>query len=137
MSKIHASILSDIARYYSEKLAEHGESPRGVDWNGEQGQILRFTQLCKIIDVPGPFSINDLGCGYGALCGFLEQHHSDFSYTGIDISEKMIEAASRLHTERTRFRFVCASEPDQIADYGIASGIFNVQLGKPDSEWKD
>jgi SAM-dependent methyltransferase len=136
MSGIHAPMLSEIAKYYSDRLTEHGESPRGVDWNGEHGQTLRFAQLCKIVDSSTPFSLNDLGCGYGALCDFLAQRYIAFSYAGIDISEKMIEAASRLHSEKPGLRFVCASEPDQLADYGVASGIFNVRLGKPDAEWK-
>ena len=43
-------LLTEVAEYYTSKLAEHGETPRGVDWNGEEGQILRFEQLCKIVD---------------------------------------------------------------------------------------
>lgn len=136
MSETHASMLSEIAKYYSDRLTEHGESPRGVDWNGEEGQTLRFAQLCKIVDPSSAFSLNDLGCGYGALCDFLELRYPAFSYSGIDISEKMIEAASRRHRENPGFRFVCASEPDHLADYGVASGIFNVRLGKSDVEWK-
>src|SRR5437868_12970882 len=86
-------ILADVAAYYSSKLAEHGQSPRGVDWNGEEGQTLRFRQLCKIIDALGPFSVNDLGCGYGALYDFLATEWQDLSYLGVDVSESMVEAA--------------------------------------------
>lgn len=144
MSDSHEPILIDIAKYYSDKLTEHGESPHGVDWNGEEGQTLRFAQLCKIIDLSSGFSINDLGCGYGALYDFLLQQHTYFSYAGIDISEKMIAAAHRRHSEdsnesdckNVQARFLCASQPDQVADYGVASGIFNVRLEKSDAEWK-
>lgn len=135
MSETHAPMLSEIAKYYSDRLTEHGESPRGVDWNGEQGQTLRFAQLCKIVEPSSAFSLNDLGCGYGALGDFLTQRYADFSYAGIDISEKMIEAASRRHAGKPGFRFVCASEPDRLADYGVASGIFNVRLGQSGAEW--
>lgn len=48
MSK--TSLLDEVANYYSKKLSEHGNTPRGVDWNGEDSQIVRFAQLCKIID---------------------------------------------------------------------------------------
>lgn len=42
-------LLNEVATYYSEKLAQHGETPQGVDWNGTESQTLRFEQLFKII----------------------------------------------------------------------------------------
>ena len=36
--------LTEIAEYYTTKITEHGETFRGVDWNSEEGQILRFEQ---------------------------------------------------------------------------------------------
>ena len=36
-------ILSQVSDYYSAKLAEHGNTPAGVDWNGTEGQHLRFS----------------------------------------------------------------------------------------------
>lgn len=136
MSSRHDPILAEIAQYYSDKLSEFGETPRGVDWNGEEGQTLRFAQLSKVIDLDATFSINDLGCGYGALYDYFAQRHSGFSYTGIDVSKKMIEAAQRRAKGKPYCRFVCAARPDLASDYGIASGIFNVRLGKADAEWK-
>jgi len=65
MGNVMADISSDVANYYSAKLAEHGETPCGVDWNGEESQLLRFEQLIKIIQSSKQFSVNDLGCGYG------------------------------------------------------------------------
>jgi SAM-dependent methyltransferase len=129
-------ILVDVAAYYSGKLAEHGQSPRGVDWNGEEGQTLRFRQLCKVIDAPGAFSVNDLGCGYGALYDFLAVQWQDLSYLGVDVSESMVEAARERLKGRANARFIQASVPDCAGDYGIASGIFNVRLGRTDAEWQ-
>ncbi len=136
MSQGHDTALLEIAQYYSDKLHEFGDNSRGVDWNGEEGQILRFAQLSKVIDGKSGFSINDLGCGYGALYDFLAERHTDFSYAGIDICEKMIEAALMRNGEKLLCRFVHSSTPDRTADYGVASGIFNVRLGKSDTEWK-
>ena len=64
MQNNKTKLLDEVATYYAEKLAEHGDTPRGVDWNGEESQTIRFEQLCKVIDpkkMPG-FSLNDLGC---------------------------------------------------------------------------
>ena len=130
-------LLNEVAIYYSGRLAEHGETARGVDWNGEEGQILRFEQLCKIHQSIADFSVNDLGCGYGALLDYLTSRYSVSSYLGVDISEDMVHTARLRHKGVSEARFIAASEPDQMADYGIASGIFNVRLGRSDAEWFD
>jgi len=136
--KVNDSLLSEVATYYSDKLAEYGETPRGVDWNGADGQTLRFGELCRIIqkDAQG-FSLNDLGCGYGAMVDFLSDRYAISSYLGIDVSEEMVRVAELRYKSRTMTRFIVKAEPDEVADYGIASGIFNVRLGRTDAEWFD
>jgi SAM-dependent methyltransferase len=132
-------ILTEVADYYSEKLGKHGETPRGVDWNGEDSQAVRFAQLCRIMDpVAAPsdrFSLNDIGCGYGALYDFLLRTYPTFFYAGVDISRAMIEAARRRHAAHPNASFEVASIPAQRADYGVASGILNVRLRRTDAEW--
>lgn len=131
-------LLNKVATYYAEKLAEHGDTPRGVDWNGEESQTIRFEQLCKVIDSKSStFSLNDLGCGYGALLDYLRGKHSACTYLGVDVSHEMISAAERRHATVPQVRFITSTEPDQLADYGLASGIFNVRLGRTDAEWFD
>lgn len=128
-------LLSEVAAYYSSKLAQHGETPQGVDWNGKEGQYLRFAQLNNIFSGQIPFSVNDIGCGYGAFYDFLQERHKAFSYNGIDVSEDMVSAARLRYEDRANVHFHVGSEPAQNCDYGIASGIFNVRLGRADSEW--
>lgn len=132
----NTNLLNEVAAYYAEKLNKFGDTPRGVDWNGEESQIVRFSQLCKIFDrnLTG-FSVNDLGCGYGALLDYLQKNFKNYLYQGIDVSEQMIETAKQKKPENDRIRFINSSEPNQIADYGIASGIFNVRLKRSDEEW--
>lgn len=130
-------LLGEVADYYTAKLAKHGDTPQGVDWNGAHSQHLRFEQLSKIIEGDAPFSINDLGCGYGALKDFLRDRHASFDFAGFDISESMIETARQRSADGAGVRFVVASEPDRMADYTVASGIFNVRLARGDEEWLD
>lgn len=138
MKSHKTSLLDEVATYYAKKLAEHGDTPRGVDWNGQEGQMVRFAQLCKIIDVKtSQFSLNDLGCGYGALFDYLRDKHTLYSYLGVDVSHEMIKAAEQRHAATDEARFITSAEPDQVADYGVASGIFNVRLGRTDAEWFD
>lgn len=129
-------LLSQVAAYYSDKLAEHGESPRGVDWNGEESQWLRFGQLCKIVAPRTSFSINDLGCGYGALIDYIEGQYDEVTYCGLDVSASMVEAARKRFAGRRGIQFVCASEPEEMADFGVASGVFNVRQGHTDADWR-
>jgi SAM-dependent methyltransferase len=137
MEKKRCDILSEVAGYYSAKLAEHGVTPRGVDWNGEASQLLRFEQLTKVIRQQEGFSINDLGCGYGALIDCLRAKYNEFIYTGCDVSSDMIRAARSRYANSRHVQFAVAAAPPTAADYGIASGIFNVRLDRSDSEWQD
>lgn len=132
------SLLGEVAVYYAEKLAEHGDTPRGVDWNSEESQTVRFTQLCKVISPQvSEFSLNDLGCGYGALLDYLRNIHPTFTYLGVDVVPGMIAAASQRHSAARHARFIASSEPDRTAEYGVASGIFNVRQGRSEAEWFD
>ena len=47
MNKIEINNI--IEQYYSKKIIEYGPTPRGVDWNGVDSQIIRFEQISKVI----------------------------------------------------------------------------------------
>jgi SAM-dependent methyltransferase len=128
-------IHGELAGYHSGMLADHGETPGGVGWNGEEAQVRRFEQLVKVIDRPGGFSLNDVGCGYGALLDFLEPRYRDVAYTGWDVSSDMINAAKARYADRANARFRVSGEPTESADFGIASGIFSMRFGRTDAEW--
>ena len=131
------AILAQVAGYYSAKLAEHGPTPRGVDWNGEESQVLRFRELSRIIDAAGAFTLNDVGCGYGALYDYLAPRHPGMRYTGCDIAAGMVSAARERHAADPNARFVEGAAPPERADYCIASGILNVRLQHTDAEWRE
>lgn len=128
------TIHADLASFHSEKLAEFGVNPKGAGWNGEPAQATRFQQLAGLIRHESGFSLNDLGCGYGALLDWLRPRFGAFDYTGYDVSDAMVEAARARHAGDDRARFVLSSEL-QPADYSIASGIFSLRVGRSDEEW--
>jgi SAM-dependent methyltransferase len=130
-------IHGDLAGYHSSMLAEHGDTPGGVGWNGNEAQVRRFEQLVKVIDQPGGFSLNDIGCGYGALLDFLASRYPEFNYAGWDVSGDMIAAAKARYAERPNARFHVSGEPTEAADYGIASGIFSMRFARSDAEWDE
>jgi SAM-dependent methyltransferase len=135
--KTEYDFLTSVDRYYSDRVAEHGATPKGVDWNGAESQELRFSQLMRVCDASAPFSLNDIGCGYGQLSIWLRQRNMTCDYQGCDISAAMIEAAREGHGSVPESSFLQSSRPDRIADYAVASGIFNVRLETPDADWKD
>ena len=130
-----ACILEEVSSYYARKISEHGPTPQGVDWNGLESQNLRFEQLLRCADVSRLFSLNDVGCGYGALVDYLDQSCFDYTYHGYDVVAPMVAAANQIHAGNPRATFSVGSVPADRADYAIASGIFNVRQQRPDTEW--
>ena len=138
MTEKETDLLGNIAHYYKDKLAQHGATARGVDWNSTESQFLRFEKLLNIVTVPDTsFSIMDLGCGYAAMVDYLAQTFPDFHYCGVDISPEMIQAARLRCQKYQNCRFVEGRIPDALSDYCIASGIFNVRLEHSDTDWLD
>jgi SAM-dependent methyltransferase len=131
------ALIAGVERYYSEKITQHGPTPQGVDWNSEAGQSLRFGRLLALIaDADERPSINDYGCGYGSLVDALVESVPKFSYTGFDVSEPMVEAARGRYGDRPGVRFINRREDLVVADFTLASGIFNVRLEQPPDAWE-
>jgi hypothetical protein len=130
-------ILSEVGQYYGDKLVQHGPTFRGVDWNSSESQELRYEQLLKVLDAQSGFSINDYGCGYGALIEFLIARGYTFRYRGFDISKPMVDKAIELHHGIDGCEFVSEGASLAQADYTVASGIFNVRLRTTEAEWKE
>ena len=91
------AITEKVGRYYSGRLREHGATARGVDWNSEESQVLRFTQLARVLPTREAYSVIDYGSGYGALVPFLDSLGSEFDYQGFDVSNDMVEKARLEH----------------------------------------
>ena len=128
-------IKEEVAEYYTQKVQEWGPTPQGVDWNSRESHEIRIEQLLKVCDRSGFFSLNDLGCGYGALYGYMAERGYDFEYHGYDLSQSMIEKAQSLYGEKGNCRF-SQSDVLEKADYTTACGIFNVKMDVDSSEWQ-
>ena len=129
-------ILKEVREYYDKKISKYGDTARGVDWNSEEGQSLRFIQLLKIVRDTTNFSIFDLGCGYGALVSFLLKNYSDFNYFGCDISAQMIDLATKKYVGKKNIHFNHGIKAVKPVEYSIASGLFNVKNNASNDEWK-
>jgi SAM-dependent methyltransferase len=124
--------------YFEERLTTHGATARGVDWNSETAQELRFSQLARVIQPAQPFSLLDYGCGYGALAGYLLRLGQQMEkYVGFDILESMVQKAREVFVEAQQCVFTSDLNSLQPVDYAIASGIFNLKLETSYEDWTE
>jgi SAM-dependent methyltransferase len=124
-------------RYYTEKLRAFGATPAGVDWHSEASQIRRFDELFRLTDDRETASVNDYGCGYGALADYLRQHGRAWRYTGFDIAEPMIAQAAASHAADPLCSFTTDADALRPADYTFASGVFNVKQEHGVEAWQE
>lgn len=140
--RARSRLLSPISKAFGDRLAEKGTTPEGVYWSSPEGQLLRFEVLLGIVppaeQAQGGVTINDLGCGYGALFDVLEDDPMmiDGRYFGYDISPDMIRAANARHGDR-RANFILSSAATRDADYSLVSGTYNMKMRHRRGEWQD
>ena len=131
-------VLGSVATYYAARLREHGETARGVDWNSEDSQRLRFLKLLELCRADTTaYSLLDYGCGYGALLDHLAVLGRTGRYTGYDVAPEMVAAAQGRHAARDGATFTGSDATLAPHDYVLASGIFNVKLETPAAAWHD
>ena len=124
-------------QYFTEKLATYGTTPKGVDFNGTEAQEIRFEQLAKVIDPSQKFTLIDYGSGYGALFGFLQRKGWDFEYYGVDLIEDMVLAGRETNKDFPNAHFTTDEKEVPVADYLLASGIFNVKMDSAYDDWQE
>jgi SAM-dependent methyltransferase len=132
---IESTILPKVAAYYASKLAAHGTTPQGVDWNGIDSHQLRHRQFLRLLDGTPNASILDLGCGFGDFFRFLRAAGHQGRFVGYDIAPSMIEKARELYGESDKLQWRIGAEPTEIAEFAIGSGIFNVKGDIPNEVW--
>ena len=108
--------------------------------------MLRFAKLAEILDSAnsaGPVTINDFGCGYGALYTFLMAHpffanrpQTSLDYAGFDISANMVQAA-RQRIDANNAVFTQSATVTRPADYTFVSGTFNFRFEVDDKTWNE
>jgi len=121
-------------------IKESGATPAGVLWgDGVEGQELRFQLLLTILQndiIRSDVTINDLGCGYGALFDYIKDmpFMVKGTYYGYDISPDMVKTANARINE-ARATFCESSHVTNIADYSFISGAFNMCATQTHENW--
>lgn len=125
--------------FYQHNLQQFGASALGVGWKNEEAQRIRFKKLYALIEgyEQSPFSLNDIGCGVGDFANFLATHTDAFTYAGYDVLPDMIQKAKARYKNDFQISFTCIQEADEmtLADFTVASGIFNIRFDVSDENW--
>lgn len=131
----YSHLLHDVEQFFSQKVTAQGPIPQGADYNSSGAQEMRFQQFLRLLEPGAAFSMNDYGCGYGALAHYLRQRAWDFRYHGFDISAPMIAHARQLTPPEVDWTF--ATDPATLtpADYTIACGVFNLKFAAAAEAW--
>src|SRR5262245_51508577 len=123
----NAGILQSVNKYYSDRVKQFGATARGVDWRDEDSQELRFRQFDYLWGGERRFSLNDIGCGYGALFDYLRCRGFRVEYCGVDLSADMLDVGRKLYGRSKLVTWHQGSEAPARLDYTVASGILNVK----------
>jgi len=134
-------LLNLVSRTYSYRIDQCGPVANGVFWKDHDGQMLRYELLLQAVaneDLNGPITVNDLGCGYGALFDLLADQSmmQGGRYFGYDISPKMLEEAQARHGD-PRASFIESPIATETADYSFVSGTYNMNFGARRDIWGD
>lgn len=124
---------SETSRFYESHVRRFGYGYRALGFGRRSSQERRFGALAGVGDLDGA-SVLDVGCGFGDLLAWLRARGVQPRYTGLDLTESMIERCrKRFGNGDSRFaegsaRFIVGDALTWQAgaeyDYVIASGIF-------------
>ena len=129
-----------VGALYADSLKRYGPRPMAVGWKTRAAQRLRFDKLVSVVTASAGhgISVNDLGCGYGAMFDYLAGRRTPplRRYAGYDISEDMLVEARR-RIDDPRASFATGARATRAAHYSFVSGTFNVKLDASDAEWTE
>ena len=124
-SKFQSNRIKD---HYNECCKTAGNSIAAVNWFNCKVQNTRFSVLSQIANLDQQ-SVLDIGAGLGDFYGFLSLSYKDFSYLGIDFSEKMLSFAKKNFPDANfKPADFLSSDFFDFFDYLFVSGTFNHRI---------
>jgi len=115
-----------VATVFDASCEVSDEGWAAAAWNSIQNQRRLFMAMTALGDL-SKGSILDVGCGHADLYPWLKSYTGqDVLYTGIDISEKMIEAAKRRNDANVMLADL--KSYNTAHDWVLAVGPFNLDI---------
>jgi hypothetical protein len=128
----------EIVQYYEARLAEHGDTHRGVDWPNAHEATTRYRVMLDVIREPRPTPVTllDFGCGASHLYDFMlspagKPISAGVSYSGLDLSAEFVALSRRKHPDITYYHLDALREADGLpdVDYVAMNGVFTHKHG--------
>jgi tetratricopeptide (TPR) repeat protein len=116
--------------FYEAALDTGTDAGSKVGWlSGESYQLANFVTISEVEGLVDGASVLDVGCGLGALLDYFATIGRRVEYLGIDLSEKLVEAA-RVKHEGVAFerRDILAAPPARRFDFVVCSGTLNFRI---------
>jgi SAM-dependent methyltransferase len=127
-----------LAAEYDLGVAERGFTLSGIGWPNPADLATRFETLFSAVDLlrysrERPLRLLDVGCGPAFLLDYLAANDliDQVDYTGVDISEPLVEHARARWPGRRFERRDLRDEPfaDGAFDYAVICGVFGGRCG--------
>lgn len=133
-------LKQNVIDYFEGCLATHGDSAKGVDYNGTESQSQRFEILSAIAPLSG-CSVLDVACGLGHFYDFTQQKGIELAaYKGVDITPGMIKHAQARHPQLEFAQADILAMPAPSAplfDYVVCCGLFHLRANNSALEWQE
>ena len=134
-----------LVKMVEDLFLQHGDSHRGLGYPKAEGFDVRYRVYLDVTRFgPAaelPCTLLDVGCGTGRLLDQIKASgRTGISYSGIDLSPMLIEAAQKKHPE-ANFRqgdpFEVSEIWDKQPDYVVFGGIFTCKLEMTNEQMTD
>lgn len=134
-----SEIIKKQIEVYRPNFLKHGDSPKSAFWNNAETQYLRFAKLIENLPLSNnrSLSIHDVGAGMCDLHKFLIEQDIDHVYSGTEIVQEMIDAASKKYPEvQLMNRDLLKVADEETYDFVVLSGTFNFPGLVSSHEWE-
>ena len=133
-------LLDPVASTFTRGLKVFGTHHKALAWYDAERMQRRFQIFRGLLaDIPEerPITVNDHGCGYGAMFEAFRTLPAlkNGRYYGTDISAEMVAAARRRIAD-PRAVFEVSHVATHDADYSFVSGTWNMKMWADDAEWR-
>lgn len=113
-----------VGRYYDDLVECFGVDPRACDYGRPETQARKFDVLTQVAPLDGK-SVLEVGCGFADLARFIQNRGNNITYTGIDLSPRMVAEAQRLAPDASiRRANVLDLDGEAEFDLVFAVGVF-------------
>src|SRR5437867_10999785 len=121
MAGSNGTVLHEIEALYTGNVRRLGVDSKSVGWRVDASHRLRFDKLIQGLipeESDEPFTVNDVGAGYGAMFRYLDERFGGrlTRYHAYEISDAMIEACRAFVPDDDRLEILKTNVPTRSAD---------------------